>query len=172
MKTKNLTQDQILMDTFRFNMRDLHANREGYITKSQRTKILRRDTGALVRILSMFIVLAFLAMMGLLIDFIVSTRFGITDAVLIYLLAFSGLITIITFPYWLYMTYALRGARVESVQGIIVLDTSPQRAMVKIGRLKLRAHRDALLTLKHMSPYVIHYLPKSKIIVSVETIES
>jgi len=172
--TKHVNQDQILMDTFRFNLRDLHANREGRITKSQASKIIQRDARYLQQSIAGLVVVFLISVFVILIDGVVNARdAGFMGEIVSPVLVFSGLMLPIFLLRLAYMQSQVHSSRqIAMIQGIIVLDTSPQRTMVKIGRVKLHAHRDALLTLKHMTPYVMHYLPESKIIVSVEAMQS
>lgn len=174
MKKHRLNQEQILMDAFRFNLRDLQSNREGRITKSHSSKIFQRDARYSQQVIAGLVVVAFISILAMLIEWVSNNRGSGLMGMLGFMgLAFSGILLLPSISRLWQMTVQVHSShQIAAIQGIIVLDTSPQRPMVKIGRVKLRAHRDALLTLKHMSPYVIHYLPKSKIIVSVEAMES
>jgi len=161
------------MDAFGFNLRDLHANREGHITKSQFKKAIQRDTRPIRQIILVSLVITLLSAIVLITDIVSNDSRGLstTGEVAFMVLIYSGLFLIVATLTWLpFISLNIR-QEVATTQGIVIVDIHPNRAIVKIGNLKLRAHRDAILTLKHMNPYVIHYLPGSKVIVSVEAME-
>lgn len=174
MKNKYFSQEQVLMDAFGFNLRDLHANREGRITKSQFKKAIQHDTRPIRQIILVSLVITLLSAIVLITDIAGNDSRGLTTIgdMAFMVLVYSGLVLIITTLMWLPFISLNRRQEVATTQGIVIVDIHASRAIVKIGNMRLRASRDAILTLKHMNPYVIHYLPGSKVIVSVEAMES
>ena len=60
--------------------------------------------------------------------------------------------------------------RFETTQGIAVVNVTEHQSHLEINGLKLNASPDVLRRVRHLDPYVIHYLPESKVILSMEHI--
>lgn len=61
-----------------------------------------------------------------------------------------------------------RGNRVEQVAGLAIVTITDDSAMLKVNDETFSAHREVLERIKHMEPYVIYYLPRTKNVMSIQ----
>lgn len=171
------------MQAFRFNQRDLVANREGHITKTHGRKILERelwdrDSHIMRTILPFIIILILPALVCILSGFTV-IEFAMSDSPIpegaIQVMLGSLVIILICVVGIYFITRSLfrdvNQGEVVTIQGLAIVDNNPKSPSLTVNNVNLRLNRKALITLKHMEPYVFHCLPKSKVVVSVEAMQ-
>ncbi|MGB7340700.1 MAG: hypothetical protein WBC91_17510 [Phototrophicaceae bacterium] len=66
----------------------------------------------------------------------------------------------------------LNNKQVATTQGIAVVNISDEESILEINGMKLNASQDVLRRIKHLDAYVIHYLPNTKTILSMEHIDN
>jgi hypothetical protein len=180
-KNKMLSRQQELMNAFDFTMRDLAANREGTITETHKRAVLRREQQRWMLYIYLLLGCIFLSLLfwGIAQNnpdggFVMSYIY--VGAVYVF-----PLIALALLPFFLWGFFVrhrigneLKREQVAVLQGIAVVDTSYERRQygdVTVNNTKLNAKRDAVLRIKHLEPHIIYYLPRTKVILSVEAIE-
>lgn len=182
-KIKPTTRQDELMRAFNFNEDDLEANREGRISNTHGQKILERERKQWQYPMYSGCFIALLPMIGMAIIvspvLLLSLNAHIKDfaplALVFAPIAFIGL-------NMLHHGYLKRKSiksdidlkQVEALQGIAVVDIGERERKPKltISDYQFDVPRNALLRIKHLEPHIVYFLPRSKIIVSVEVVES
>lgn len=171
-KKKKLTGQQgELMRALDITMDDLIANDEGYITEEHQESILK---GQDYQYQQYNILAGVFTFMSVVFAGIASAN---TDKLLP--LLFMGLFFLVvglsSGGYGVYkrrkVKAELASNHFETVQGIAVVNVSWEEAYLEINGLKLNASPDILRRVQHLQPYIIHYLPGSKVILSMQHIE-
>lgn len=173
-------RQQELMNVFGFTQSDLETNREGRLTKFQAQKVMKRESNRwkVPMFAGLFIVL--LPMICLISPvFILSLPVrsnGLVPLTLLFSpIVFAGLVF---FRQGFFRRQHIKSdinlGRVEAVQGIAIVDISDRNHTPKltIQNHHFAVSRNALLRIKHLEPHIVYFLPRSKIIVSVEVVES
>jgi len=149
---------------------DLIANDEGYISERQQESVLKRQA---YQWQGFFVVSILLGLFGLLFGGFAAFN---TDK-LLPLLAMTGFFLLIaTFLgvasalYRQKVKGELQKNRFETTQGIAIVNVTEHQSQLEINGLKLDASPDVLRRVQHLQPYLIHYLPESKVILSMEHI--
>ena len=171
---KTIDQQQEIMRVLEFNYRDLDANREGRITYQQGKEIWKRESHHWQKPLRMAFILGLgtigLALLGL------SNLFGRESS--LFTLWVAGLNLFLVLIYFsaalikmlpLYIDISQR--EVRQMHGIVIhnyIDGYHPRDAFTINSQQFRAKEPVLKSIEHLEPYVVHYLPRSKAIVSVE----
>lgn len=171
-KKKKLTGQQgELMRALDISMDDLIANDEGYITESHRASVIK---GQGYQWQQYTILSAVFTSMSVIFAGIASAN---PDKLLP--LLFMGLFFLVVglsagglrIYQQRKVKEALANNRFETVQGIAVVNVTWEESHLEINGLKLKASPDVLRRVKHLDPYIIHYLPGSKVILSMQHIE-
>ncbi len=175
-KKKKLTGQQAeLMRALDITPEDIDANDAGYISDHQRATVVRRQwyrwwpflipTAIFAVMPIIFMVIAATEAEAMLPMVFTSLGFWIAAA------GFGGAI----WWQWLQLQKDLRKNEVHTVQGIAVVNvnrtSNSSISHLEIGGLKLKASPDVLLRVRHLDPYVVHYLPESKVILSMQHID-
>jgi hypothetical protein len=90
-----------------------------------------------------------------------------------FLTASGALISIVLGAFLAYKWWTVRNeletSDVQTVQGIAVvsLDNTQNRGKLEINGMELKASPDVLRRIRHLEPYIVHYLPDSKIVLSM-----
>lgn len=173
-KMKATTRQDELMYAFDFTEEDLEVNREGKIFVGQGQKVMNRENKRWrIMIFGGLAIAAFFTSCPVF-AWIVDGRLegSLVFAGVIY--GIGGLVGIgYGFHQWQLINSDFNVGKVEAVQGIAVIDADSRgKQVVMIGSLQLKAKRDALLRIKHLEPHIVYFLPRSKIIVSVEVVEN
>ena len=167
-KGKTLSRQQELMRAIDFTMRDLAANRIGRLSVSQHKNLATANTKQAIFwgcfcCIPTLVVLAFAG---------------------VYYQEWKGDVLLVTSPFFivllLFTVYAgrqiwtlrreINEGHVQSVQGLAVVQTQ-QGFSITVNDMTLYAPLEAILRIKHLEPHIIYYLPRSKVVVSVEVIE-
>jgi hypothetical protein len=179
-KNKLLSRQEELMYGFQFSEADLEANREGHLTEHQRKIILERERPDWLFYYGMGI---FGILFGFVTVPVIADMFKHPEDNLVYNLFVVFIICLVVGG----SIYALRlGPKsrkallqdledgiAKSVQGLALVDPGYRRvqATITVNEFKFKAPRDAILRVKHLEPHIFYYLPRSKIILSVEVVE-
>jgi hypothetical protein len=171
-KIKATTRQEELMYAFNFSDADLEANREGRFTEEHRLKVSNRESTRGIGLVLVGIIAGIMWTAW----FLAALSSPNTELYMyLVLIIFIGLsCTLVAAGYVENsITHSeIDFSRVEAVQGIAVIDAELRgKQVVKIGSLQFKANRDALLRIKHLEPHIVYFLPRSKIIVSVEVVE-
>lgn len=178
MKTKQHNRQQLLMQAFGFTYDDLTANRSGKLTLHQRRK--HRNSNILhgcawISIGLVALVPAMLIFVSIAITMDADLDSGIATLLSIAIIgtfigfgvAGSGVINLV-FSY-----RDVQAHEVKRIQGLAVIIASANaQPMLTIHNLKFKMSRKQIAHIKALEPHIVYYLPKSKRIVSIETIES
>jgi hypothetical protein len=184
-KSKTLSRQQELMRAFDFTMRDLAANREGTITESHKKALLKRERRRLLFFTRAVLIPVAVAIPILIIVVWLMFKVPLQEVLFststLLWLGFLGVFTLPFMPFILWEWFSryrvvseLNKEQIKRVQGLAVIDVSNEQlpyADVTINNIKMSAIRDAVLRIKHLEPHIVYYLPRSKIVVSVETVE-
>lgn len=175
-KKKKLTGQQAeLMRALDIAPEDVEANDAGYITEHQRSKVMR---GQWYRWWPYLIPTVMFTVMPILFLVIAAAEaeaaFPMTLLSLIFLAtaaAFGGVIG----WQWNNLRRDLAQNEIKTVQGIAVVSISQPSngatSFLEINGLRLKASPRVLLRVRHLDPYVVHYLPDSKVILSMQHID-
>jgi len=60
----------------------------------------------------------------------------------------------------------------QTTQGILVINNQEGNSYLEINDMKLFTSPDVLRRIQHLQPYIVHYLPDSKVILSMEEISN
>ncbi|MCA9911934.1 MAG: hypothetical protein KC496_01235 [Anaerolineae bacterium] len=175
-KKKKLTGQQAeLMRALDITPEDIEANDAGYITEHQRNTVMKRQwyrwwpflipTGIFTLMPMFFMVIAATEAEAVLPLVLTSIGFWITAA------AFGGTL----WWQWLQLQKDLRKNEIHTIQGIAVVNVSRTNnssiSYLEINGMKLKASPEVLLRVRHLDPYVVNYLPESKIILSMQHVD-
>jgi hypothetical protein len=160
-----------LMNALNITPDDIRANENGHITDGQRDRLRqhrqKRERFYAGLALAVTVAVTFwLTVFG----FLFGLAENITLLALITLLVAGGLAGVAWFAKRQQLIQQTTADQVESVQGIVVANTENNR--LEINGLRLRASADVLRRVRHLEPYVVHYLPGSKIVLSMEYIDN
>ena len=157
-----------LMRVLDITPEDIAANDAGYISEHQREVVNQREGHQRRQYILAGIVMALIAVvfMGVsLID---------PDDVQVWILLSSLMLSLSLFlgGFGFVMRQQLQNelnkGKVATVQGIAVVVLEEDKQHLEINGQKLKANPDVLRRVKHLDPYVIHYLPNSKTILSMQ----
>lgn len=171
-KKKKLTGQQgELMRSLGISMDDLIANDEGYITEEHQESVLK---GQGYQLQQYAILSGIFTLMS-----VIFSGIALANPDKLLPLLFMGLffltVGLSAGGLRLYqgrkVKAELANNRFETVQGIAVVNVSWEEAYLEINGLKLNASPDVLRRVQHLQPYIIHYLPGSKVILSMQHIE-
>ncbi|GAB5492572.1 MAG: hypothetical protein Phog2KO_27870 [Phototrophicaceae bacterium] len=169
-KKKKITGQQgELMRALEISVDDLIANHEGYITEAQRVSLPKRQgylwrpyrvtcggcafLGLIFPIMFLGSIMPFVIIIFSLFSFAIAAFFG-----------YSGL------HQYSLMLIELTSNNFKTIQGIVVVYIGANGGYLEINGLKFNASHDVLHRIRHLEPYIIHYLSKTKIILSMEHI--
>ena len=155
---------------------DVQANDQGYITDHQRETLITREhkqfAPLYVPTLIGFFVFLFMLML--------STFAPIAPEdmeAFLFLTGSAGLISgvlgaFLAYNWWV-VRNELKADDVQTVQGIAVvtLDNTHNMGKLEINGVELKASPDILRRIRHLEPYTVHYLPDSKIVLSMAHID-
>ena len=168
-KKKKLTGQQgELMRALEISVDDLIANDEGYITEAQRTSLPKREAYQWIGQLIISSIIGSV-LLFILLPMILTAMREIHPATLSNV-TFLFLVTV--FIAWHgFISYNrlkndLLANKLHTVQGIAVIN----KGRLEINGLKLNASPDVLSRVLNLAPYIVHYLPNSKVILSMEHI--
>ncbi|GAB5492573.1 MAG: hypothetical protein Phog2KO_27880 [Phototrophicaceae bacterium] len=170
-KKKKLTGQQgELMRALEISVDDLMANDEGYITEAQRESLPKRQGYQLLPYKIMGGAFAGFAL-------IFPVLFMLIDDAppeMLFMSLFFLAIASIAGGFGLYQQRRLKNDlasnEFQTVQGIAVVNIGENEAHLEINGLKLNASPDVLRRIRHLDPYIVHYLPNSKVILSMENL--
>jgi hypothetical protein len=174
-KIKATTRQEELMYAFNFSDADLEANREGRVGESRYRAIVKQrqsqgTSGEFLGAISIIIAILILFWGGTRIFTDTSLSALVFSIVGVSFFSVVGGILILSKDTSSKRKVSPEELAVESVQGIVVLDEL--KGGFSIGSLFFKVERHALLRIKHLEPHIVYFLPRSKIIVSVEVVES
>lgn len=175
-KKKKLTGQQAeLMRALDIMPEDIEANDAGYITDHQRNTVMKRQwyrwwpflipAGIFLVLPIIYLIIGLSEPDAALPMFLTSLGF-LGGAV-----GFGGVV------WWQWNTLQkdLAKGEVRSVQGIAVVNVNRANnnsiSYLEINGLKLKASPNILLRVRHLDPYVVNYLPDSKVIVSMQHVD-
>lgn len=175
-------RQQELMYVFNFSWRDLEANRRGEVPDAQRVRLLNRESKRWQQPLVVGLVLIVAsAMCGLItigfmnlesnLRYSETIQFWFFFAILIFI---GVLMEIDGFSKMRRLKKSIQSDGIKSVQGIAIVDIGDNRRkpQLTINDYHFVLSRRAILRIKHLEPHIVYFLPRSKIIVSVEVVES
>lgn len=175
-KTKLHNRQQLLMNAFDFRAKDLKANQSGKLTLHQRQKHRNSNIfhgcawisiGLLLLLPAVpFFVLSLITMDVRNLTFSASL-FAIAIAFIGLSIAGIGLINLV------FSNRDIQSLEVKKIQGLAVVNTPAKaESSLSINNIKFKLPGKKIATIKPLEPHIVYYLPKSKIIVSVEAMES
>lgn len=175
-KKKKLTGQQAeLMRALDITPEDIEANDAGYITEHQRKTIVGRQ---MYRWLPFLIPAGIFLLMPPIYLFIILAEPEAAVPLLFTSLGFWAAAAgfgIAVFWQWRNLQKDLARGEVRSAQGIAVVNVNHAKntynSSLEIGDLKLKASPKVLLRVRHLEPYVVNYLPESKVIVSMQHVD-
>lgn len=168
-------QEAELMRALDMTPEDLEANDTGYITEHQRETVVRRQmyrwwpflipAGIFMFIPLIYLVIAAAEPEAALPMLFTSLGFWAGAA------GFGGAV----WWQWSRLKKDLAKGEVRTVQGIAVVNVNYAKntynSYLEIGDLKLKASPKILLRVRHLEPYIVHYLPESKVVLSMQYID-
>lgn len=172
-KKKKLTGKQgELMRALDITPDDLEANDAGYITDNQRETVVKRQRYERMPFFALWIVFSLMPLFFL----GIGLATGSDDMqVLLILSAFFFAIgqAMGGVNVWLQsrLNNELGENNVKTVQGIAVVNIGDSTSVLEIGGMKLKASADVLRRVEHLEPYVVHYLPNSKVVLSMQPVD-
>jgi hypothetical protein len=168
----NVKREQRFADAIGFTEQDLAANREGYMTKSQRAlldrerKLWRSDMQIAMASLPIAVVLTIWD--GYRIGDTLSSRIGI----LIFFTVIIGLWYVDVRRRWRWFDGDLYKGEVVFTDGKVGLRTYRQKNgriyLVKVSKLQFSVQKQAYHAFREGDPYRIYYAPRSKRLLSAE----
>lgn len=168
-KNKALTRQEELMEALNITEDDIAANREGRITSTQQQKLKKRG-----RIRLMFIVLGaiFLLVLGIY-TVNVFLREGITGNSIPPAMSFGIGLLIELIVIWVVGKFGndVKEGHVEAIQGLAVVK-SGETYSLSVNNIRFNAPQKAIIRIKHLEPHIVYYLPRSKVVLSVEVVEA
>ncbi len=172
-KKKKLTGEQgELMRAFNISVDDLIANDGGYITDEQCENVPQRQAYQWKEYRNIALVLLLFNLAVPIITF-----FNFEEAPLvallisIFLLSLASIFGTISFMRFRKIKKDLAKGTLRTAQGLAVVNLGGSQSYLEINGEKLHASPDVLRRVQHLKPYVIHYLPNSKVILSMERID-
>jgi len=165
--------EHMLMEAIGFTEEDLAANREGYFTKRQRTRLSAKQSSWIILAFLIAVVGLFLAMFavvdGVRTDATTARTVGLIFADLVVV---AGLLSYIWLNWRRYNT-DLRDTELRTVEGRVLLDVSHQGNSgnyytVHVEDINFSINKPIFLAFKNGDPYHIYYAPHSKTILSAE----
>ncbi|HEX2908355.1 MAG TPA: hypothetical protein VHO69_15895 [Phototrophicaceae bacterium] len=167
-----INHQQMLMDVIRFNDEDLEANRDGYMTQRQRSRLNdERFSFKLMGVLALVACPIF--SIAAIIDGIqrhdtVASRVGIIGLIC---LVTAG-ITLYTWLRWRRFDRDLSKGEVAATQGLVRLGMSDRSRsttyMVTVDYVTLNISKRTFFTFKNGDPYCLYYTPYSRTLLSAE----
>jgi Zn-dependent protease with chaperone function len=178
-KNISLSRQQELMNVFDFTWHDLAANREGRITEVQKKKVMRLQGSVwnpMMWIFSFMLIMLFAFVFWISLSSYLSFIELINTGIYVPFSIIGLLISVFIVAAWYSKQKIWRDLQteiVETIQGIAIVETDPRglAGSITIHDVRMQARRECILRIKHLEPHVIHYLPNSKVIVSVEVME-
>jgi len=168
-------QQAELMRALDITPEDLEANDAGIITENQRETIVRRQMYRWWPFLIPAGIFLFMPLIYLVIAVaepetvlpMLLTALGFLGGAA----GFGGAV----WWQWQQLQRDLAKGEVRTVQGIAVVNVNQARntynSYLEIGDLKLKASPKVLLRVRHLDPYIVNYLPESKVILSMQHID-
>ncbi len=172
---KSVEKRTPLAEAFEFTQDDLVANRQGRLTACQRSKLVIKKDTSIRFIILIDLLLIVVAVVGI-------WYFGKHGENFLIWFCVIGLMAL---PFMGYA--AVRGEQdrwqadigegnVESICGVIWLDVRHRRAwlvdyLLMIGQREWFISKEQFLMLHHGASYCIYYVPKHKMILSIEAIK-
>ncbi|HEX2908353.1 MAG TPA: hypothetical protein VHO69_15885 [Phototrophicaceae bacterium] len=166
-----ISPQQILMTAIPFSYEDLEANRDGYMTARQRSRLnddrfLIQIVGVLALMVCPVCIIAAFVLDGQRYNTVVS-RVIVSSAI--------GLLTVGTTAYagwrWQCLGRDLRQGKVAAVQGLISLEMGGDRNRtyrVKAADVTLKVPQHVFFAFKNGEPYCLYYAPHSRTLLSAE----
>lgn len=171
-KKKKLTGQQgELMRALDISVDDLIANDDGYISDAQRESVPKRQS---YQWLQYKILVGAFSSIALIFPILVFLLDDIEPAILLLSLFFISLATFfgsVGIYQYRRLKKDLEANTFPTVQGIAVVNIGESESYLEINGMKLNASPDVLRRVRHLEPYIIHYLPNSKVILSMEHID-
>lgn len=172
MKNKSMSRQRELMKVFDFAESDLAKNRVGKLANYQGRRVIDRERWYCNEPIIPGLGFGFFASLGI----AALMKDAPMDEVLIFLVLTLGMslgLFAQSANRWFSIWSDVNRGEVSSTRGIVTVDIGDRRHKPKlsIGSLQLKANRNALLRIKHLEPHIVYFLPRSKIIVSVEVVE-
>lgn len=165
-----------LMEALNITPDDLAANNDGYISDHQREALSEPMAGShgnhyAVGFLLMMIALGILVVGGGLSLLFSSPTDGYT------ILIGTGILLGVSI-FIIFLGRRKRYALIDelernefaTMQGIAIVQLDDNTSKFEINDVMFKPDRDIVLRIKHLEPYLIHYLPESKTILSMEHI--
>jgi hypothetical protein len=172
LKAKVLTRQEELMLALDVTEDDILANRNGQLLPEHKQKIFKRESrrlvpigcGTLTILGLIFLVIMVIRNEGADDGFILLCEIIGLALMMISLGGFQAIRKLIQFR------QDMQAGIVESIQGLAVVEAGRGYSL-SMNDVRFEAPQQAILRIKHLEPHIIHYLPRSKIVVSVETVE-
>lgn len=160
-----------LMRVLEITPDDIEANDAGYISQHQREMIVQRESIQRRQYFVGAIVVAAVAvfLMGLSIPEPEDIRLLFSLAGLLFVV--SAALGVVGFGKQKQLERELGNNDIATLQGIAVVNISDTTSVLEINGEQLKASPDILRRIKHLEPYVVHYLPKSKAILSMQPLD-
>jgi hypothetical protein len=178
-KKKKLTGQQgELMRALDITHDDLRANDNGVISPEQRESLVKRQNYQWKEYNVIGIAMTLFGLIVPTIAFFASEGNLDRDAVIgiSVLVSIFMLIGVTSLGYGFLkrqqLQIDLKNNLVATTQGIAVVNISDEESILEINGMKLNASQDVLRRIKHLDAYVIHYLPNTKTILSMEHIDN
>ncbi|MGB7340699.1 MAG: hypothetical protein WBC91_17505, partial [Phototrophicaceae bacterium] len=176
-KKKKLTGQQgELMRVLDITHDDLHANDNGTITPAQQASVLKRQGYQLKTptiFATVFAMLGILMTLGIFFEQRAEGDVSVIGviAVLSFFLAAAAIPALFAFWKRQSLKNELASNQVATTQGIAVVSIGENTSMLEMNGMKLNAPVAVLRRIKHLDRYVVHYLPKTNVILSMEHID-
>lgn len=172
-KKKKLTGQQgELMRALDISAEDLLANDEGYITDEQRESVPKRQSYAFTQYKVLAGVFSSIALIFPVIVFLADDVPAEILFISLFFLAMATFFGGVGLYQYRRLKNDLASGSFQTVQGIAVVNVGESEANLEINGMKLNASPDVLRRVRHLEPYIIHYLPNSKVILSMEHIDN
>ena len=167
-KSKILTRQEELMLALNITEDDIIANRNGQLLPEHRKTILKREKHR-----NPFVGCGALVILGMLFLAVIGFRDeGITGCISVTLVIIMLLaVEVPEARKLIQFRQDMQAGVVESLQGLAVVEAGRGYSL-SMNDIRFEAPQQVMLRIKHLEPHIFHYLPKSKIIVSVEVVEA
>lgn len=178
-KTKHHDRQQLLMQAFNFRASDLKANQSGKLSQRQIQLYMLKQISPLI----FGTIISFLLTVPIILIILWVNPKNLVAGFVLFAIYSPSIALGITVSFRLrrirrqsFIRNEMNYRRVARVQGLTIVDISNSSrsyyGKLKVNNCIFRLQHEELLCVKHLEPHIVYYLPKSKIIVSVEAMQS
>lgn len=168
-KKKKTGQQAELMRVLDVTPDDLMANDQGIITEAQRQTFVANQQYRWKQSQQVLIPFSLAALVMIVFSFLIPDGVGLS--ILGSIFAVLGAVAYLDIARKKgLIANELSRNQLETVQGVAVVNRTETTSLLEINGLKLHTSPDVLNRVRHLEPYVVHYLPQSNLILSMEHI--